>query len=50
MIRLGFAKVRCFTAESYALLASLTLANVMIYNKISIFIIVWVGDKIPDFA
>ncbi len=50
VIRLGFAKVRCFTTESYALLASFTLANVMIYNKISIFIIVWIGDNILDFA
>lgn len=50
VIRLGFAKVRCFTAESYALLASLILTKVMIYNKISIFVIVWIGDNIPDFA
>ena len=50
VIRLGFAKMRYFTTESCALLASFILANVMIYNKISIFIIVWIGDNILDFA
>ena len=50
MIRLGFAKVRCFTVESYALRASLISLKVMIYNAISLFAVVWVYDKIPDFT
>ena len=50
MIRLGFAKVRCFTVESYALRASLLVIKVLVYNKISVFIMVWLGGKIPDFA
>ena len=50
VIRLGFAKVRCFTVESYALRASLISLKVMIYNAISMFAVVWVYDKIPDFA
>ena len=40
VIRLGFAKVRCFTAKSYALLVPLSLAKAMICNEISIFVIV----------
>lgn len=50
VIRLGFAKVRCFTVESYALRASLFVVKVLVYNKISVFIMVWFGGKIPDFA
>ena len=50
VIRLGFAKMRCFTAKSYALLAPLLLSKAMIYNEISIFVIVWIGDNILDFA
>ena len=50
MIRLGFAKVRCFTAVSCVLLVLLVLANMLIYNAINAFVAVWVGDKILDFA
>ena len=50
VIRLGFAKMRCFTAKSHALLVSLLLSKAMIYNEISIFVIVWIGDNILDFA
>lgn len=50
VIRLGFAKVRCFTTESYVLLVPLLLSKAMIYNEISIFVIVWIGDNILDFA
>ena len=42
--------MRCFTAKSHVLLTPLLLAKVKIYNEISIFVIVWIGDKIPDFA
>ena len=47
---LGFAKVRCFIVKSYALRDSLLSVKVMIYNVISMFAVVWVYDKIPDFA
>ena len=50
MIRLGFAKVRCFTGESGALLVLLVLAKGLIYNLISVFIVVWVNGKTLDFA
>lgn len=50
MIRLGFAKVRCFTGESGVLLVLLVLVNMLIYNAINTFVVVCVGDKIPDFA
>lgn len=42
--------MRCFTAKSHALLVSLLLSKAMIYNEISIFVIVWIGDNILDFA
>lgn len=50
VIRLGFAKVRCFTVKSYALLVLLVLVKGLIYNVISVFIVVWVNGKTPDFA
>ena len=50
MIRLGFAKVWCFIEDSGALLVLLVLVKGLIYNVISVFIVVWVNGKIPDFA
>ena len=50
MILLGFAKVRCFTGVSCVLLVLLVLVNVLIYNAINAFMVVWIGDNIPDFA
>ena len=50
VIRLGFAKMRCFTRESGALLVLLVLVNILIYNVINAFMVVWIGDNIPDFA
>ena len=50
VIRLGFAKMRCFTGESGALLVLLELVNMLIYNVINVFMVVWIGDNIPDFA
>lgn len=50
VIRLGFAKMRCFTRESGALLVLLVLVNILIYNVINAFVVVWIGDNIPDFA
>lgn len=38
VIRLGFAKVRCFTGESGALLVPFELVNELIYNVISVFL------------
>lgn len=32
VIRLGFAKVRCFAVKSYALLSSLLVVKVLVYN------------------
>ena len=32
VIRLGFAKVQCFTVKSYALLSSLLVVKVLVYN------------------
>ena len=32
VIRLGFAKVRCFTVKSYALLSSLLVIKVLVCN------------------
>ena len=39
-IRLGFAKVRCFTAVSCVLLVLLVLVNMLIYNAINAFVVV----------
>lgn len=50
VIRLGFAKMRCFTAVVCVLLVLFVLVNMLIYNAINAFVVVWVGDKIPDFA
>ena len=50
VIRLGFAKVRCFTAKSYTLLTLLSLVNALIYSMINVFVAVWLGGKMPDFA
>ena len=50
VIRLGFAKLRCFIGESGALLVLLVLVNMLIYNVINAFMVVWIGDNIPDFA
>ena len=50
MIRLGFAKVRCFTVKSYTLLTLLVLVNALIYSVINVFVAVWLGGKILDFA
>ena len=50
VIRLGFAKVRCFTTVSCVLLVLLVLVNMLLYNAINAFVVVWIGDKIPDFA
>ena len=40
VIRLGFAKVRCFPGESGALLVLLEFVNGLIYNVISVFLAV----------
>ena len=40
VIRLGFAKVRCFTAVSCVLLVLLVLVNILIYNAINAFVVV----------
>ena len=50
VIRLGFAKVRCFAAVSCVLLVLLMLVNMLIYNVINAFMLVRIGDNIPDFA
>ncbi len=50
VIRLGFAKVWCFTEDSGALLVLLVLVKGLIYNVISVFIVVWVNGKTLDFA
>lgn len=50
VIRFGFAKVRCFTAVSCVLLVLLVLVKGLIYNVISVFIVVWVNGKTLDFA
>ena len=42
--------MRCFTGESGALLVLLKLVNGLIYNVISVFLAVWVGGNILDFA
>ena len=41
MIRLGFAKMRCFAAVSCVLLVLLVLVNMLIYNIINAFVVVW---------
>ena len=38
VIRLGFAKVRCFTAKSHTLLTLLLLVNTLIYSVINVFV------------
>ena len=40
VIRLGFAKVRCFTAKSHTLLTLLLLVNTLIYSVINVFVAV----------
>ena len=50
MIRLGFAKMQCFTAVSCVLLVLFVLVNILIYNAINAFMVVWIGDNILDFA
>ena len=40
VIRLGFAKMRCFTAVSCVLLVLLVLVNRLIYNAINAFVVV----------
>ena len=50
VIRLGFAKMRCFTEDSGTLLVLLVLVKVLIYNVISMFIAVRVNGKTLDFA
>ena len=50
VIRLGFAKVRCFTAKSYTLPTLLVLVNALIYSVVNVFVAVWLGVKMPDFA
>ena len=50
VIRLGFAKMRCFAAVSCVLLVLLVLVNILIYNVINAFMVMWIGDNIPDFA
>ena len=42
--------MRCFTGESGALLVLLVLVKGLIYNVISVFIVVWVNGKTLDFA
>ena len=50
MILLGFAKMRCFAAVSCVLLVLLVLVNMLIYNVINAFMVVWVNGKTLDFA
>lgn len=50
VIRLGFAKMRCFTEDSGALLVLLVLVKELIYNVISVFIALRVNGKTLDFA
>ena len=40
VIRLGFAKMRCFTAVSCVLLVLLVLVNMLIYSAINAFVVV----------
>ena len=40
VIRLEFAKVRCFTTVSCVLLVLLVLVNMLIYNAINAFVVV----------
>ena len=42
--------MRCFTGESGALLVLSVLVKGLIYNVISVFIVVWVNGKTLDFA
>ena len=42
--------MRCFAAVSCVLLVLLVLVNMLIYNVINTFMIVWISDNIPDFA
>ena len=42
--------MRCFAAVSCVLLVLLVLVNMLIYNIINAFVVVWLGGKIPDFA
>ena len=42
--------MRCFTAVSCVLLVLLVLVKGLIYNVISVFIVVWVNGKTLDFA
>lgn len=39
-----------FTAVSCVLLVLLVLVNALIYSVINVFVAVWLGGKIPDFA
>ena len=50
MMLLRFAKELCFAAVSCVLLVLLMLVNMLIYNVINAFIVVWIGDNILDFA
>lgn len=42
--------MRRFAAVSCVLLVLLVLVNMLIYNVINVFMVVWIGDNIPDFA
>ncbi len=42
--------MRYFTAKSHTLLTLLLLVNVLIYSAINVFIAVWIGGKVPNFA
>mgnify|MGYP006335269717 FL=1 len=42
--------MRCFAAVSCVLLVLTVLVNLLIYNVINAFMVVWIGDNIPDFA
>lgn len=42
--------MRCFTVKSYTLLTLLVLVNALIYSVINVFVAMWLGGKILDFA
>ena len=42
--------MRCFTEDSGTLLVLLVLVKVLIYNVISVIIVVWANGRTLDFA
>ena len=50
VIRLGFAKVRCFTVKSCALLAGVGFVKALINNVICVLASMLFGSKLISFA